>query len=85
MVSTVRTNSIATTAATIPAANAITASVRRSAIRLESGGDPFIRRIGDYTVVDLPMRYEAGDMKARVAFDTDEKVAGLLILAPESP
>ena len=48
-------------------------------------GEPFVRRIGDHTVVDIPLRYEAGDMKARVAFDTDEKVAGLLILAPESP
>ncbi|MBY8882737.1 DUF3887 domain-containing protein [Actinacidiphila acidipaludis] len=47
--------------------------------------EPFVRRIGDHTVVDIPLRYEAGDMKARVAFDTDEKVAGVLILAPETP
>lgn len=46
--------------------------------------EPFVRRIGDHTVVDLPLRYEAGDMKARVAFDTDEKVAGLFILTPEA-
>lgn len=50
------------------------------------GGDkPFVRRIGDHTVVDVPLRYEAGDMKGRVAFDFDEKVAGLLILAPDAP
>jgi hypothetical protein len=48
-------------------------------------GAPFIRRIGDHTVVDIPLRYEAGDMKARVAFDADEKVAGLFILPPETP
>ncbi|MGQ5635738.1 MULTISPECIES: DUF3887 domain-containing protein [unclassified Streptomyces] len=48
-------------------------------------GEPFVRRIGDHTVVDIPLRYETGDMKARVAFDTDEKVAGLFILAPETP
>ena len=48
-------------------------------------GEPFVRRIGDYTVADIPLRYEAGDMKARVAFDTDEKVAGFYILAPEAP
>ena len=48
-------------------------------------GDPFIRRIGDHTVVDIPLRYEAGDMKGRVAFDTDEKVAGLHILPPDAP
>ncbi|MFF4500082.1 DUF3887 domain-containing protein [Streptomyces sp. NPDC001401] len=48
-------------------------------------GEPFVRRIGDHTVVDIPLQYEAGDMKARVAFDTDEKVAGIFILAPETP
>jgi hypothetical protein len=45
----------------------------------------FVRRIGDHTVVDIPLRYEAGDMKARVAFDADEKVAGLFLLSPETP
>jgi Protein of unknown function (DUF3887) len=48
-------------------------------------GEPFVRRIGDHTVVDIPLRYEAGDMKARVAFDTDEKVAAILILNPDTP
>ncbi|MDF3290806.1 DUF3887 domain-containing protein [Streptomyces silvisoli] len=48
-------------------------------------GEPFVRRIGDHTVVDIPLSYEAGDMKARVAFDTDEKVAGIVILTPETP
>lgn len=47
-------------------------------------GEPFVRRIGDHTVVDIPLRYEAGDMKARVAFDTDEKVAGIFVLPPET-
>jgi hypothetical protein len=48
-------------------------------------GEPFVRRIGDHTVVDVPLRYEAGEMKARVAFDMDEKVAGLFILPLEIP
>jgi len=47
--------------------------------------EPFVRRIGDHTVVDIPLRYEAGDMKARVAFDADENVAGWFILPPEVP
>ncbi|MGH3534657.1 MAG: DUF3887 domain-containing protein [Pseudonocardiaceae bacterium] len=47
--------------------------------------EPFVRRIGDHTVVDIPLRYEAGDMKARVAFDADEKVAGIIIIPPETP
>ena len=49
------------------------------------GGEPFVRRIGDHTVVDVPLRYEAGDMKGRVAFDSDELVAGLFVLAPDAP
>lgn len=48
-------------------------------------GEPFVRRIGDHTVVDIPLRYEAGDMKARVAFDAEEKVAGIVIVPPETP
>jgi hypothetical protein len=48
-------------------------------------GEPFVRRVGDRTVVDIPLRYEAGDMKARVSFDPDEKVAGLFILIPDAP
>ena len=47
--------------------------------------EPFVRRVGDHTVVDIPLRYEAGEMKARVAFDDDEKVAGFFILPPETP
>jgi hypothetical protein len=47
--------------------------------------EPFVRRIGDHTVVDIPLRYEAGEMKARVAFDTDEKVAGFFVLPPQAP
>lgn len=48
-------------------------------------GEPFVRRIGDHTVVDIPLRYEAGDMKAQVAFDTQEKVAGIYIIPTEVP
>jgi hypothetical protein len=48
-------------------------------------GEPFVRRIGDHTVVDIPLRYEAGDMKARVAFDTEKKVAGIVVIPPEIP
>jgi hypothetical protein len=74
---------------------AFTDEVRGSALATVAGlvgafegfgqGEPFVRRIGDLTVVDIPLRYEAGDMKARVAFDADEKVAGIFILAPETP
>ncbi len=48
-------------------------------------GDPFVRRNGDHTVVEVPLRYEAGAMKARVASDADEKVSGLAVIAPDAP
>jgi hypothetical protein len=74
---------------------AFTDEVRGSALATVAGlvgafegfgrDEPFVRRIGDHTVVDIPLRYEAGDMKARVAFDADEKVAGLFVVPPETP
>jgi hypothetical protein len=48
-------------------------------------GEPFVRQLGDYTVVDVPMHFEAGDMKGRVSFRADGKVAGLYFLTPETP
>lgn len=50
-----------------------------------AAAEPVVRRVGDLTVVDVPLNFEAGDMKARVAFDADERVAGFYILAPEAP
>jgi hypothetical protein len=74
---------------------AFTDEVRGSALATVAGlvgafegfgaGEPFVRRIGDHTVVDIPLRYEAGDMKARVGFDADEKVAAFFILVPDAP
>jgi hypothetical protein len=74
---------------------AFTDEVRGSALATIAGlvgafegfgeGEPLVRRIGDLTVVDIPLCYEAGDMKARVAFDADEKVASMFILNPDTP
>jgi Protein of unknown function (DUF3887) len=74
---------------------AFTDEVRGSALATIAGhvgafegfgeGEPFVRRIGDLTVVDIPLCYEAGDMKARVAFDADERVASMFILNPDTP
>jgi len=52
--------------------------------RFGSIGVPFVRALGDYTVVDVPLSFEAGDMIGRVSYDTDGKVAGLFILSPAS-
>jgi hypothetical protein len=49
----------------------------------ERAGEPFVRRQGDYTVVDVPLTFEAGDMTGRVSFSADGKVAGLFVLDAE--
>jgi hypothetical protein len=50
----------------------------------ESMGEPFARVIGDYTVVDVPLQFEAGDMVGRVSYSADRKVAGLFVMKPEA-
>ena len=34
-------------------------------------------RVADHTVVEIPLRFEAGEATGRVIFDEDGKVAGL--------
>lgn len=48
-------------------------------------GEPLVRQLGDYTVVDIPLSFEAGEMKGRVAYNGDGQVAGLFVLIPEAP
>ena len=52
--------------------------------RLERTGEPFARRAGDDTVVDVPLHFEAGDAKGIVRFSGDGKIAGMAI-RPASP
>jgi Protein of unknown function (DUF3887) len=47
-------------------------------------GEPFVHQAGDYTLVRLPLHFEAGDMAGQVAFDRTGKVAGLHIMRPEA-
>jgi Protein of unknown function (DUF3887) len=49
----------------------------------ERAGEPFVRRQGDYTVVDLPLAFEAGEMTGRIAFDAHGRVSGMFVLDPE--
>lgn len=49
----------------------------------EHSGEAFVRRRADFTVVDLPLAFEAGDMTGRVSFRPDARVAGLFVLDPE--
>jgi len=43
----------------------------------EGMGEPFAHRVADHTVVEIPLRFEAGEATGRVTFDEDGKVAGL--------
>jgi hypothetical protein len=51
----------------------------------EGMGEPLARQAGDYTVVDVPLRFEGGDRAVRVTFDRRGKVAGLFVLPADSP
>jgi hypothetical protein len=43
-------------------------------------GEAAARQAGDLTIVDIPMTFESGEMKGRVVYDKDGKVAGLFVL-----
>jgi hypothetical protein len=43
----------------------------------EGMGEPFAHRVADHPVVEIPLRFEAGEATARVVFDQEGKVAGL--------
>jgi hypothetical protein len=47
--------------------------------------EPAVRRQGNLTVVDIPLRFEAGEMKGRVAYESDGRTAGLFILHSDAP
>jgi hypothetical protein len=47
-------------------------------------GEPMTRQAGDLTIVDVPLTFEASEMKGRVVFDRKGKVAGLFILKPDA-
>ena len=46
----------------------------------EGNGEPTARRMGELTVVDVPLHFEAGEMVGRVALTEDNQIAGLFIL-----
>jgi hypothetical protein len=47
--------------------------------RYERMGEPFARAMGDYTVVDVPLDFEAGERNVQVTYRADGRVAGLWI------
>ena len=50
----------------------------------EGMGEAAARQAGDLTIVDIPMTFESGEMKGRVVYDKQGKVAGLFVLPPGS-
>jgi hypothetical protein len=48
----------------------------------ERVGEPSASQLGDYTVVELPLTFQAGEGLGRVALDQDGKVAGLFMQCP---
>jgi Protein of unknown function (DUF3887) len=52
--------------------------------RYEQLGEAVARPAGDLTIVDIPMSFEASEMKGRVVYDQDGKVTGLFVLHPDA-
>ena len=48
--------------------------------RYERHGEPSVYQAGDFTVVDTPLFFEAGERMGRVSYDRDGRVAGLFFL-----
>lgn len=59
------------------------AQVAGSVGRYERAGEPYARSTGDYTVVHMPLSFEAGDRTVLVTYRDDGRVAGLWIRPPE--
>ena len=59
------------------------AQVAGSVGRYERMGEPYARSTGDYTVVHLPVAFEAGERTVLVTYRDDGQVAGLWIRPPE--
>jgi hypothetical protein len=52
--------------------------------RYEQMGEAAARQAGNLTIVDIPMSFEASEMKGRVVYDKDGKVTGLFVLKPDA-
>lgn len=53
--------------------------------RLQTVGQSSVTRKGPFRVVDVPLVFAHGPMKARIAFNHDEKISGLFVLLPDAP
>ena len=62
------------------ALSAVWAQVIGTAGGYEGMGEPVAHQAGDYTVVDVPLHFEAADLTGRVSYDRTGQVAGLFFL-----
>ena len=53
--------------------------------RYEHMGKPAVTQRGDLTVVEIPLFFEAGELKGRAVFDPAGRVTGLWAVAPDAP
>src|SRR5579875_3486180 len=60
-------------------------NVCASAGRLRSTGLAAVNRRGPYLIVDVPLIFEHGPMKARVVFNHAQRISGLFLLLPDAP
>ena len=59
---------------------AVWAQVIGTAGEYQGMGEPLAHQAGDYTVIDVPLRFEAAEMTGRVSYDRAGQVAGLYFL-----
>lgn len=52
--------------------------------RFERMGEPSVAPVDGYTVVDVPLTFEARDLIGRVSYTGGGEVAGLFILDPSA-
>jgi hypothetical protein len=58
---------------------AVGAQVMGTVGEYESMGEPYAHQAGDYTVVQVPLHFEAGTCLLTVSYDAEDRVAGLFI------
>lgn len=74
-------------AAALPDAAAVAATWARLAALVgayEGIGEPWVHRIGELAVVDVPLYFEAGDLVGRIGYRDDGTIAGLWFHRPDA-
>lgn len=62
---------------------AVWAQVVATVGEFDAAGDPTARRAADFTVVDVPLTFEAAEMVGRVSYDDAGRIAGFFVLTAD--